>query len=79
MYGVNWTAVPPTRGPLNRFQGTAIPVGNDRLDQERRFVSGNRWRVVALLMGYAALGHFNRVGISWVVIASSHLFEPAVG
>ncbi len=39
-------------------------------------MSGNRWRVVALLMGYAALGHFNRVGIS---VAGDEMFIPEMG
>ncbi|HCD01324.1 MAG TPA: MFS transporter, partial [Planctomycetaceae bacterium] len=39
-------------------------------------MSGNRWRVVALLMGYAALGHFNRVGIS---VAGDEVFIPTLG
>ncbi len=38
---------------------------------ERR-VFGN-WRVIVLLMGYAALGHFNRVGIS---VAGDEMFIP---
>jgi MFS family permease len=39
-------------------------------------VSGNRWRIVVLLMGYAALGHFNRVGIS---VAGDEMFIPQLG
>ncbi|MEI8020364.1 MAG: MFS transporter [Schlesneria sp.] len=35
-----------------------------------------RWRVVALLMAFAALGHFNRVGIS---VAGSEVFIPKLG
>lgn len=27
-------------------------------------ITGHRWRIAALLMGYAAIGHFNRVGIA---------------
>jgi MFS family permease len=40
------------------------------------FVSSNRWRIIALLMGYAALGHFNRVGIT---VAGAELFIPKYG
>jgi len=36
-------------------------------------VSRNRWLVIALLMGYAAIGHFNRVGIS---VAGDEMFIP---
>ena len=36
----------------------------------------NRWRSIALLMGYAALGHFNRVGIT---VAGDELFIPKLG
>ncbi len=32
-----------------------------------------RWRIVALLMAFAGLGHFNRVGIS---VAGSEVFIP---
>ena len=35
-----------------------------------------RWRIVALLMGFAALGHFNRVSIS---VAGSEVFIPKIG
>lgn len=35
-----------------------------------------RWRVVLLLMGFAALGHFNRVGIS---VAGAEVFIPQRG
>lgn len=35
-----------------------------------------RWRIVVLLMGYAALGHFNRVGIS---VAGDEWFIPKRG
>ena len=35
-----------------------------------------RWRIVVLLMGYAAIGHFNRVGIS---VAGSEVFIPRLG
>jgi MFS family permease len=38
--------------------------------------SAARWRIIALLMGYAALGHLNRVGIS---VASSAVFIPQFG
>ena len=34
------------------------------------------WRVVFLLMGFAALGHFNRVGIA---VAGSEVFIPKLG
>lgn len=39
-------------------------------------MSGNRWWIVVLLMGYAALGHFNRVGIS---VAGDEMFIPKLG
>jgi MFS family permease len=39
-------------------------------------VSGNRWWIIVLLMGYAALGHFNRVGIS---VAGDEMFIPKLG
>ncbi len=38
--------------------------------------SAVRWRMVVLLMGFAALGHFNRVGIS---VAGSEVFIPKLG
>ena len=37
---------------------------------------GNRWRIVFLLMGYAALGHFNRIGIT---VAGDEIFIPKLG
>lgn len=39
-------------------------------------MSSNRWLLVVLLMGYAALGHFNRVGIS---VAGDEMFIPKLG
>jgi ACS family D-galactonate transporter-like MFS transporter len=39
-------------------------------------VSGNRWRIIVLLMGFAAIGHFNRVGIS---VAGDEMFIPKLG
>jgi MFS transporter, ACS family, D-galactonate transporter len=39
-------------------------------------VSGNKWRVIFLLMGYAAIGHFNRVGIT---VAGDEMFIPKLG
>lgn len=36
----------------------------------------NRWHIILLLMGYAALGHFNRVGIS---VAGDEMFIPKLG
>lgn len=39
-------------------------------------MSGTNWRIVLLLMGYAAIGHFNRVGIS---VAGDELFIPKLG
>jgi len=39
-------------------------------------VSHNRWWIIVLLMGYAALGHFNRVGIS---VAGDEMFIPKLG
>jgi MFS transporter, ACS family, D-galactonate transporter len=39
-------------------------------------VSGNRWHIIVLLMGYAAIGHFNRVGIS---VAGDEMFIPQLG
>lgn len=35
-----------------------------------------RWRVVVLLMGFAAIGHFNRMGIA---VAGSEVFIPKLG
>ncbi len=35
-----------------------------------------RWQIVAMLMGFAALGHFNRVGIS---VVGSEVFIPKLG
>ena len=35
-----------------------------------------RWQIVMLLMGFAALGHFNRVGIS---VVGSEIFIPKLG
>src|SRR5688500_11520280 len=35
-----------------------------------------RWRIVLLLTGYAALGHFNRIGIS---VAGSEIFIKQLG
>ncbi|MDA1056120.1 MAG: MFS transporter [Planctomycetota bacterium] len=39
-------------------------------------MSGNKWWIIVLLMGYAALGHFNRVGIS---VAGDEMFIPKLG
>jgi len=39
-------------------------------------VSTNRWKIIVLLTGYAALGHFNRVGIS---VAGDEMFIPQLG
>ncbi|MBQ11864.1 MAG: MFS transporter [Planctomyces sp.] len=39
-------------------------------------MSGNRWRIVALVMGFAAIGHFNRIGIS---VAGDEMFIPKLG
>jgi len=39
-------------------------------------VRGNRWRIVFLLMGYAALGHFNRIAIT---VAGDEVFIPKHG
>ena len=39
-------------------------------------MSGNRWRIIVLLMGYAALGHFNRLSIT---VAGDELFIPKLG
>ena len=36
----------------------------------------NRWWIIFMLMGYAALGHFNRVSIS---VAGAEIFIPVVG
>ena len=36
----------------------------------------SQWGIVVMLMGYAALGHFNRVGIS---VAGDELFIPKLG
>ena len=44
------------------------------LDDNR--TSANRWLVVFLVMGFAALGHFNRVGIS---VAGDEVFIPTIG
>lgn len=35
-----------------------------------------RWQIVLMLMGFAALGHFNRVGIS---VVGSEVFIPKLG
>lgn len=35
-----------------------------------------RWRIVVLLMGFAAIGHFNRMGIA---VAGSEVFIPKLG
>ena len=35
-----------------------------------------RWQIVLLLMGFAALGHFNRVGIS---VVGSEVLIPKIG
>ena len=43
---------------------------------ETSLSSENRWRIVALLMAFAALGHFIRVGIS---VAGSEVFIPKIG
>ena len=39
-------------------------------------MSGNRWRIIVLLMGYAALGHFNRLSIT---VAGDEMFIPKMG
>ena len=39
-------------------------------------MSRNRWLVIVMLMGYAALGHFNRVGIT---VAGDEIFIPKIG
>ena len=39
-------------------------------------MSDHRWRIIVLLMGYAAIGHFNRVGIS---VAGDEMFIPKIG
>ena len=39
-------------------------------------MAGNRWRVIRLLMGYAAIGHFCRVSIS---VAGDEIFIPQTG
>lgn len=38
--------------------------------------SANRWMIVVLVMGFAALGHFNRIGIS---VAGDEVFIPELG
>ncbi|MBS0263550.1 MAG: MFS transporter [Planctomycetes bacterium] len=43
---------------------------------ERRAPAAGRWGIVVLLMAFAALGHFNRVGIS---VAGSEVFIPKYG
>ena len=43
---------------------------------EKSTTSVGRWRLVALLMLFAAWGHFNRVGIS---VAGSEVFIPKMG
>jgi MFS family permease len=65
LYHPSWAAPLSWRRPIN-----------NRLDQETPFVSNNRWRIIALLMGYAAIGHFNRVGIS---VAGDEVFIPMLG
>ena len=39
-------------------------------------MTGNKWWIIVLLMGYAAIGHFNRVGIS---VAGDEMFIPKLG
>lgn len=39
-------------------------------------MSGTSWRIIVLLMGYAALGHFNRLSIT---VAGDELFIPKLG
>ena len=39
-------------------------------------MSRNRWCIIVLLMGYAALGHFNRIGIS---VAGAEIYIPKFG
>ena len=57
--------------------GPSRPGVDDRLDHSgRTHVYANRWRSIALLMGYAGLGHFNRVGIT---VAGDELFIPKLG
>jgi len=42
----------------------------------KRTPSVARWQIVVMLMGFAALGHFNRVGIS---VVGSEVFIPKLG
>ena len=39
-------------------------------------MAGNQWRIIILLMGYAAIGHFNRIGIT---VAGDEVFIPQLG
>jgi MFS family permease len=52
-----------------------MPVDDSDVTQTAR-ITGHRWRIIALLMGYAAIGHFNRVGIS---VAGDEVFIPTLG
>ena len=47
---------------------TNIPAANS--------LRSARWRIVLLMMGYAAVAHFNRVGIS---VAGSEVFIKQLG
>ena len=49
---------------------------NYRRNKARVRVQANRWQIIVLLMGYAALGHFNRVGIT---VAGDEIFIPKYG
>ena len=38
--------------------------------------NANRWMIVFMVMGFAAMGHFNRVGIT---VAGDEVFIPKLG
>ncbi len=45
-------------------------------DLRDRPANANRWMIVVLVLGFAALGHFNRIGIS---VAGDEVFIPELG
>ena len=55
-----------------RLNCTPIVINHSSKNWETH-VRSNRWQVVFLMMGYAALGHFNRIGIT---VAGDEIFIP---
>ena len=45
-------------------------------DPGERPANANRWMIVFMVMGFAAMGHFNRVGIT---VAGDEMFIPKLG